>query len=358
VDSSKQTEYKYDLELLACINRLFSHHSSDNVFAEYLLYLKTEGDVSKRTVALYVKDLFGTYNPEENFFRSAEYTFFTFLDRMNIESQEQIDRELARKYIVWLYEHKISSSSINRRLSALRSFYKFLLIEKKVEKSPIPVGTHVSKSPRSSLSVKMDKRIPNFLTEPEMLKLIGLPDVSKPAGKRDRAILELLYASGLRVSELWQLNLESLNLEERQIRVIGKGSKERVVLMGIPAASALVDYIAHGRLSLGEKPRGRALFLNNQGKRISVRGIQKLIKHYTAASGIEKSVHPHVLRHTFATHMLDGGADLRVVQELLGHADLSTTQVYTHVTKQQARKVYLSTHPLAREKGESNGSSE
>jgi site-specific recombinase XerD len=356
--SLPQFGFRYDVKLLAYVNNLYAGHPRENIFGEYIVFLRTEGAVSDRTRNLYVKDLFGSYDPEKNFFRSAEYTFFTFLDRQKTASLKQIDRELVRKYIVWLHDNGIANSSINRRLSALRSFYKFLLITEKIKNSPLPVGTHAQKSPRSSLSVKMDRHIPNFLTVPEIQKLIEAPDVSKPAGIRDRAMLELLYASGLRVSELWQLNLDSLNLDTREVRVIGKGSKERIVLMGVPAANALNDYIVHGRSELAGQPRERALFLNKQGKRLTMRGIQKLLKHYTAACGIEKNVHPHVLRHTFATHMLDGGADLRVVQELLGHADLSSTQIYTHVTKQQARKVYLATHPMAQEKEGLYGNSE
>lgn len=181
--------------------------------------------------------------------------------------------------------------------------------------------------------------------------MISTPDLTTPEGKRDRAILELLYASGLRVSEIWQLNLDSFNLESREIRVTGKGAKVRVVLIGIPAATAISDYVNDSRNHLKSSRANNALFLNTEGKRLSIRWIQKMVKHYAKAIGLEKNVHPHVLRHTFATHMLDGGADLRVVQELLGHADLSSTQIYTHVTKQQARRVYLNTHPLAKDKG-------
>jgi len=345
---------KYDLGLLAYINTIFCSDPEENIFGEYLEYLKSEGDVSKRTISIYVKDLFGTYDTEHKFFRSAEYTFFTFLNRENIEFKQQVDRELIRRYISWLVENGMAPSSVNRRLSALRSFYKFLLIEEKVETSPIAVGTHQRKSPRSSLSMKMDRSIPSFLSQQEMEKLINTPDVTKPEGKRDRAILELLYASGMRISEIWQLDLTNLNLESREIRVLGKGLKERFVLIGLPAVSALREYIYSGRAQLLCNRPGNALFLNNRGRRLSIRGIQKLIKHYANAIGLDKNVHPHVLRHTFATHMLDGGADLRVVQELLGHADLSSTQIYTHVTKQQAKKVYLATHPMAKEKDNLN----
>jgi integrase/recombinase XerC len=164
-------------------------------------------------------------------------------------------------------------------------------------------------------------------------------------------LLELLYASGLRVSELAQLNLEQVNLDTHEIRVWGKGAKERIVLMGEPAAKALTTYLRQGRPKLLGKKGSNALFVNRYGGRLPERRIQIILGKYASSAGIDKKVHPHLLRHTFATHLLDGGADLRVVQELLGHADLSSTQIYTHVTKSQAKKVYLSAHPMARQKG-------
>ena len=346
-----ENNYRYDADLLNYINNIFGANPGDKVFQRYILHLKTAGNISERTMTLYIKDLFGTYEPEKKFIRSAQYTFFTFLSIERIQIKPEITREILRKYIVWLVEHGIANSSINRRMSAVRSFYKFLLIEELVETSPVPVNTHNRNSPRSSLSLKLDRRLPVFLTQQEMRKLIMAPDSSNPEGKRDIAILELLYASGLRVSEIWQLDFNCFNPDSREVRVKGKGSKVRIVLMGIPAATALSEWINNGRPDLATKYSRNALFLNNQGKRLAIRWIQKMVKHYSAAIGLEKNVHPHVLRHTFATHMLDGGADLRVVQELLGHADLSSTQIYTHVTKQQARKVYLTAHPLAQEKG-------
>jgi len=185
-----------------------------------------------------------------------------------------------------------------------------------------------------------------------MKRLLEAPDLSTPQGQRDRALLELLYASGLRVSELAQLNLEQVNLDTRETRVWGKGAKERVVLMGEPAAKALTTYLSQGRLKLLGKKRSNALFVNRYGGRLPERRIQIILGKYARLAGIGRRVHPHLLRHTFATHMLDGGADLRVVQELLGHADLSSTQIYTHVTKSQAKKVYLSAHPMAKQKGD------
>ena len=189
-----------------------------------------------------------------------------------------------------------------------------------------------------------------------MVQLLKAPDLANPQGLRDRAIIELIYASGLRVSELVKLNLGQINLDSNEIRVWGKGSKERVVLIGEPATMAITNYINRSRPKLVGKRSGDALFLNRYGSRLTERTVQMIFEKYAALAGLDKKVYPHLLRHTFATHMLDGGADLRVVQELLGHASLASTQIYTHVTKSQARKVYLAAHPMAgkdeeREKG-------
>jgi integrase/recombinase XerC len=175
-----------------------------------------------------------------------------------------------------------------------------------------------------------------------------MPDAQTVFGKRNRAILELIYAAGLRVSEVAGLSLNNLNLSDRTVRITGKGNKERIVVIGQPAAQALHEYIHQARPELAARKSVPALFLNYAGGRLTERWIQIMVLKYARAAGLEKKVYPHLLRHTFATHLLDGGADLRVVQELLGHANLSTTQIYTHVTQAQARKVYLASHPMAR----------
>jgi tyrosine recombinase XerC len=318
------------------------------VFNQYLDYLRAECNASVYTLRNYETDLRGTFK------RGNGKGFFQFLIQKKIADFREVDKQTIRDYLSWLVDQHIDKSSLSRKLSAIRSFYRYLLREGIIKQSPIPVSSSGRRGERSSISPKQDKKLPVFLTEEEMLRLLALPDLSRPEGLRDRAILELLYAAGMRVSELWQMELDSLDLDSREIRVIGKGSKERVVLMGIPAAGALKEYINSGRPQFAAGRGQNALFLNKQGKRLTMRGIQKLIKHYSKAGGLEKDVHPHVLRHTFATHMLDGGADLRVVQELLGHADLSSTQIYTHVTKQQARKVYLAAHPFAQEEDNSD----
>jgi integrase/recombinase XerC len=181
-----------------------------------------------------------------------------------------------------------------------------------------------------------------------MARLLAAPNPGKPQGKRDRALIELLYAAGLRVSEIVALNLADIKPESRDILVLGKGNKERMVLIGIPARAAIDDYIANARPAMLPDKRQVALFLSKGGNRMAVRRVQKLLNRYALVAAIDKRVHPHVLRHSFATHMLNGGADLRVVQELLGHASLNTTQIYTHVSKERARQVYLSAHPMAK----------
>jgi len=272
--------------------------------------------------------------------RGPEKGFFQFLRLKQIASLEKVDKHTVREYISWLMEQGVVKASIARKLSAIRSFYRYLVREGILAINPLEKAS----------SPKLDRRLPSFLTVEEMERLLAAPDLSRPMGQRDRALMELLYASGVRVSELVQLNLEQVNLDTREIRVWGKGSKERIVLMGEPAARALSIYLAQGRPKLLGGKRSNAMFLNRYGQRLTERRVQKNLEEITEKAGIGKRIHPHMLRHTFATHLLDGGADLRVVQELLGHANLSSTQIYTHVTKSQARKVYLSAHPMAHEK--------
>jgi len=302
------------------------------VFNKYINYLKAERNASPYTVRNYTNDLLGNYK------RGPEKGFFQFLKFKKISSLEKVDKHALRDYISWLMQQGIVKASIARKLSAIRSFYRYLVRE----------GIMSSNLLEKASSPKLDRRLPSFLTVEETVRLLQAPDLSQPLGLRDRALMELIYASGLRVSELVNLNLEQVYLDSRELRVWGKGSKERVVLMGEPAASALNTYLSQGRPRLLGKKGSRALLLNRYGQRLTGRGVQKILEKYAHKAGIGKRVHPHLLRHTFATHLLDGGADLRVVQELLGHANLSSTQIYTHVTKSQARKVYLSAHPMAK----------
>jgi integrase/recombinase XerC len=302
------------------------------IFNKYIQHLEAEQNVSPYTIRNYTTDLCGSERVKG---------FFTFLKEKDIDSPDKVNRQVLRDYLAYLMEQGIVKASIARKLSAIRSFYRYLVREGILESSPI----------EKTSSPKLDKRLPEFLSLDEVERLLNAPDLSTSKGQRDRALLELLYASGLRVSELVRLDLGEVNLDTNEIRVWGKGSKERMVLMGKPASEALRNYLEQGRPKLlGDKKKTSALFINRYGQRIPERRVQKMLEDYAKKAGIEKRVHPHMLRHTFATHLLDGGADLRVVQELLGHAQLSSTQIYTHVTKSQARKVYLSAHPMAKEK--------
>ena len=295
-----------------------------DVFIKYRNYLEVEKNVSPYTVRNYTTDL---------------VDFFDFLRRQAVGSLKDIDRNVLRDYLSDLMGRGFVKGSIARKLSAVRSFYRYLLREEMVQVNPV----------KDTSSPRLDRRLPEFLTNEEMVRLIETPDLSTPLGQRDRALLELLYAAGLRVSELARLNLEQVDLDTNEIRVWGKGSKERLALIGEPAAQALTTYLNSGRLTLLGRKSTNALFVNRYGTRLTERSMQELLDKYARIVGIGKKIHPHMLRHTFATHMLNGGADLRVVQELLGHASLSSTQIYTHVSKSQARKVYLSAHPLAKE---------
>lgn len=296
------------------------------VFDKFINYLQVERNASQYTVRNYSTDIAG---------------FFRFLAGEGIQSLEEVDKNTLRDYLFTLMEAGFARTSIARKLSAVRSFFRYLQREELIESSPAANIT----------SPKLDRRLPEFLSREEASRLVEAPDIGQPAGQRDRAFLELLYASGLRVSELVQLDLDQVDLETREIRVWGKGSKERIVLIGDPAAAALTTYLLEGRSRLLGAVGTRALFLNFHGGRLSARSIQSIVQAYADMLGLDKHVHPHMVRHTFATHLLDGGADLRVVQELLGHASLASTQIYTHVSKTQARKVYLSAHPLAGDGG-------
>jgi len=302
------------------------------VFSRYVSYLELERDASPYTVRNYTTDLLG---------------FIQFIKEKGIESLKEVDKHVLRDYLSHLMQGGIVKASMARKLSAIRSFYRFLVREEMLLVNPL----------QNTSSPKLDKRLPSFLTQDEVIRLLDTPDTTTPQGQRDRALLELLYASGPRVSELVGLDLRQVNLDSREIRVWGKGNKERVVLMGELAAEALTTYLEESRPKLLGEKRTNALFLNRYGQRLTERSVQITLQETAHRAGIGKRVHPHMLRHTFATHLLDGGADLRVVQELLGHASLTSTQIYTHVSKSQARRIYLSAHPLAQEEDDEHKNS-
>jgi integrase/recombinase XerC len=262
----------------------------------------------------------------------------------------QIDNLTIREFLGDLYRKGNEKASVARKLAAVRSFFKFLTARKAIPSNPAKLVS----SPRR------DKKLPEFMMQESAAELMESPDAATPLGKRDRAILELLYASGLRVSELVKLDLDDIELSENLVRVLGKGRKERIVPFGSKAAEALRNYLEARPLLLargmavsssmpGKMPAavGAAVFLNARGRRLTTRSIGNIVDRYSGHMAHRLKIHPHTLRHSFATHMLDSGADLRSIQEMLGHESLSTTQKYTHVTMEQLMKVYRTCHPRA-----------
>jgi len=229
--------------------------------------------------------------------------------------------------------------SMARKLTVVRSFYRFLVQEGLFRSTPVPSGR--------SFRLKVEKPLPGFLGKREVGRLLEAPVTTSPLGIRDRAILEVLYSCGIRLAEIQSLNANDIQLGRREILVRGKGNKERWVVFGSPTETALVRYLQEGRphLAGADVKSEQALFLNRYGQRLSRRSFEILVRRYAAQAGTRDGVHPHTLRHTFATHMLEGGADLRIIQELLGHSSPTTTQIYTHVTKQGALAAYMTHHP-------------
>ncbi|MGI5839083.1 MAG: tyrosine recombinase XerC [bacterium] len=296
---------------------------------DFLLYLRVEKNSSPRTLESYRSDL-------EQFFAfcRGSQTAVEF-------SVTAVDRLLVREYLAFLQSRDYSRRSTARKLASLRSFYRWLLREERIKDNPLA----------GIATPKIERRLPNFLYLSEMDALLAAPDRSTPLGLRDAALLETLYATGIRVGELVGLNLGDIDFGMEYVLVFGKGAKERIVPIGAKAIAAVQDYLRRGREAL--RPAGRsgsaekALFLNNMGTRLTARSVRRCIDKYTQRIALQRKISPHVLRHSFATHLLEAGADLRSVQEMLGHVNLSTTQVYTHVTRAQLKRVYGQAHPRA-----------
>lgn len=261
--------------------------------------------------------------------------FAAFVTSHGAKSPADVDRAGLTVYLLTLRRHGRSAATIKRRAAAIRAFYRFLLREEVLQHDPT-----LDLAPP-----KLPKQLPKVLRIDEVGLLLSMPDPTTPAGSRDLAMLELLYASGLRVSELVNLDLGDVDLAHEVVRTIGKGNKERIVPVGSKAVRALRGYLLHARPPLTRGRGGQALFTNRRGGRLTRQACWKLIKIYARRAGIGKPLTPHVLRHSFATHLLERGADLRAVQEMLGHASISTTQVYTHVTRDHLRRVYRQAHP-------------
>jgi len=286
-------------------------------------FLATLTNLSTHTRAAYQRDL-----------QKLE----VFRQRHALASWSDLDAHQLRAFVAAEHRRGLSGRSLQRLLSAVRAFFRFLLRQGKVQHNPAEL-VQAPKAPR---------RLPKVLDVDQAARLMELTDGDDELRVRDRAMLELMYSSGLRVSELVGLNLTDVDLRDSQVSVLGKGRKERLVPIGRHAARALEQWLAQRNAWAGAEQR--ALFLNRQGGRLTVRSVQARLRHWAIKQGLDTHVHPHMLRHSFASHLLESSGDLRAVQELLGHADISTTQVYTHLDFQHLAKVYDAAHPRARKK--------
>lgn len=293
----------------------------------FIEYMQLEKNASQYTVKYYLNDL---------------ESFFTFLNQEGIESLQDVDYRVIRLFLTILYDRKLSRRTVSRKISSIRSFYKFLERDNQVTGNPF---IHVT-LPRAA------KPIPGFLYMEELEKLFEVNDMSDPIGQRNQAIIETLYATGIRVGECQGILLDDIDFTIGTMLIKGKGRKERYVPFGRFAEIALETYINDGRNKLLDKAKtsSDSVFLNARGNSLTSRGIRLILNKIVEKAALTVHVHPHKLRHTFATHMLNEGADLRTVQELLGHENLSSTQIYTHVTKDRLRSVYMNSHPRANDK--------
>ena len=292
---------------------------------QFSLYLKIEKNVSPYTLQYYNQDL---------------DDFKMFLKQEQIMTFSDVDDRLVRFFLTHLYQKKLSRKSVARKISSLRTFYKYLEREKITTSNPFLM---------ISLP-KTEQTLPHFLYEEELRELFTISDLTKPLGQRNQALLELMYATGIRVSECVNLTIEAIDFSLQTILVMGKGRKERYIPFGSFAEKALRMYLDVGREELLKKNLAGTeyLFLNSNGKQLTARGVRYVLEKIVSDAALTIHIHPHALRHTFATHMLNAGADLRSVQELLGHDHLSSTQVYTHVTKDRLKDVYMKAHPRAK----------
>ena len=297
----------------------------DRLISDFIDYIMFQKKYSSYTVINYKKDL---------------ELFKSFLDIECIKDIKEIDYKVMRNYLSFLYDKKYSKATISRQISTIRSFYKYLLKEKKVNKNPMIFIQNP----------KLDKKLPQFLYQNELELLLKIPGTDTPIGIRDSLILEFFYSTGVRVSELINVKLSDINYDNKTVKIFGKGSKERYVLFGDYLKDLLNLYLKDARPIILKDKKSEYLFLNHNGVKLTDDGIRVIINSILKKGHADFHISPHVLRHTFATHLLDNGAELKCVQELLGHVNLSTTQIYTHVSNERLRQVYLAAHPRSKKR--------
>ena len=291
-----------------------------DLLKRYYNYLLIEKGVAGNTLESYHRDL---------------KRYMAFLEKAGLSNIQYATSDTVINFLVQVKSEGLSANSTNRLLAALRGFYKYLLKEKVIQESPL---THIELS-------KVWMRLPDTISRDEMIHVLSQTDDKTPLALRDRAMLELLYATGIRVSELICLKMNSINWQVGFLIVMGKGSKERIVPVGKTAYDTLRRYVDEARPFLIKSKTTDILFLNRFGKILTRQGLWKIIIQYAKKAGLQKSIHPHTFRHSFATHLLEGGADLRSVQVMLGHSDISTTQIYTHVTTDRLKEIHRKFHP-------------
>ena len=290
-------------------------NKEDQNLRSFFNFLIIEKGLSKNTVKAYETDIKG---------------FIKWINKNNQQSLLNIKESSVNRYISYLFSLKLKSSSVNRKISSLKSFYLFLLKKRLIRYSPFS----------EVISPKQEKYLPASMSEKEVEKLLNSPDVSKDIEQRDKAMIEMLYATGMRISELVNLKITDIDMNRSVIKVMGKGSKERLIPFGESASEALFNY-----LKIRKDSSSKEVFISNRGRKITRVAFWQRIKVYLLRENLKISISPHTLRHAFATHLLNRGADLRSVQLLLGHSDLSTTQIYTHIAKQRLGDVLKKHHP-------------
>lgn len=294
----------------------------ERILKDFIYYLSVEKGLAENTLESYQRDL---------------KKYLQFLKQQEVNNFNGTSKKLIVEYLAEQKKKGLAPSTLTRNLASIRSFYQYLLLEQMIRENPAG----------ELQSLRAEKKLPAVLSFKDVELLLEQPQTKENIGMRDKAMLELLYATGIRVSELVSLNLDNVSLKMGFLKCTGKGNKERMVPLGSAAIKSLQEYLQNGRLKLLKQKEEKALFINQHGKRLTRQGFWKILKKYAQKTGINAEITPHTLRHSFATHLLENGADLRSVQEMLGHANISTTQIYTQITRKKIKEIYNQTHPRA-----------